>query len=259
MAWFEDALNLLSPGWVGSLIGLAGLAYALLTRKRKRISYTYLGEHLLGSGSDSLPQGITVQYQGIDIPRLTRSVVVIWNSGEETLMGSDIVSKDPLRFCVGQGGQILSISIVKSSREVNEFCLTRPEGRSDEAHFSFNYLDAKDGAVVEILHSSAKRQPRIKGTMRGLPQGLRDWGALQRRPQPKTRVDRVAGFIARLVPIMAAAPLFLAASFKPQLFPLTSVDGLLFAGVGALLASTILDMYRTRRRYPKQLHAEALE
>lgn len=95
MNWIDKALDLLAPGWVGSIIGLLGIAAAfvtyILTRQRSRVAYRYAGERLLGLTSDGLPADITVQYRGQSIPRLTRTLVVFWNGGEKTILAQDLV------------------------------------------------------------------------------------------------------------------------------------------------------------------------
>jgi hypothetical protein len=268
MSWFENALSLLSPGWVGSLIGLAGVISAvvvyLLTRQRTRLGFSYFGEHLLGSSSDSLPQGITVQYAGITIPRLTRSVIVLWNCGENTLLGDSIVKKDQLRFCVREGGRILSIQVVKASRDVNEFVFSPPPPNPEnEAIFTFNYLDKNDGVVVEILHTSADKRPSIKGTLRGLPNGLREFGQMSRRPQKRTLLARFNSVISTWVPITLGGLMGLLAVFAPVesffVFGSTESSSILFALSAAYMGLGALSLFSSRRKYPKALHVEALE
>lgn len=168
--------------WDSGIV-IAVLTY-LWTRRRTSLAYVYLGEHLLGSASDALPPEIVVQYNGISIPRLTKSILILWNSGENTINGEDIVAKDPLRFHVGGDGRNLAAVILKSTRAVNDFSILKPpDGDVSEMEFTFNFLDKNDGVVVEVLHTSADRKPSIKGTLKGLPQGFRNLGQFT-RPKP---------------------------------------------------------------------------
>lgn len=151
------------------------------------MAYVHLGEHLLGSAADTLPPLINVLYDGISIPRLTKTLVIIWNNGENTINGADIVPKDPLRLQVGSDGEILSISLLKTSRAVTDFQIASGESAAtNEAVLKFDFFDANDGVVVEILHTSTDRQPRISGTLRGLPQGFTNLGQFT-RPKPQKR------------------------------------------------------------------------
>ncbi|ANI01285.1 hypothetical protein A210_01195 [Pseudomonas putida SJTE-1] len=281
MSWFEDTLNLLSPGWVGSLIGIASIVGALvvyfLTRQRTSLSYAYIGEHLLGSSSDTLPQQITVQFSGNPIPRLTRSIIVLWNSGEKTILGEDNVQSDCLRFQVGSDGEILSLAVLKASRDVNDFRLRKPSAHApNEAIAEFNFFDAKDGVVVEILHTSEARRPSVMGTIRGIPKGLDAVGRISRSRSFKSLQDQeiairaarwmMAG-VSTWLPIalgllIVLIGFLLKIDFLQVRVPSqpenTSSTSMILAGIAYTCMGAFM-LYSNRRRYPKGLHIDALE
>ncbi|WP_321863405.1 hypothetical protein [Pseudomonas paraveronii] len=266
MSWIDYAQSLLDKSWLGTLLGIAGIVFGVLTylwtRKRTSLAYVHLGEHLLGSASDALPQQIVVQYNGISIPRLTKSIVILWNNGENTVNGEDIVAKDPLRFHVGDDGQILSILILKSSRAVNDFSfLSTPSAKANEEVFTFNFLDANDGVVVEILHTSTDRKPRIKGTLKGLPQGFRNLGQFIRPKPQKSKPGKLQPLGSILLPIGVALTGFLTAVYGPRPWFLANSDtGLLvYSFLGVVVGMWLNNRFWTRRKYPKSLHTEALE
>lgn len=269
MSWIDSALNFLDQGRVGLLGGIvvAFITY-LLTRQRTSLGYVHLGEHLLGSASDALPTGIVVQYEGISVPRLTKSVIIIWNNGENTVSGADIVDKDPLRFNVGADGRILSTSVLKVNREVNEFrVVTAPGEATSEAVFTFDFLDAKDGAVVEILHTSTNRKPSAKGTLRGLPRGVRNLGQFTRPKPPKKKKSGPLAIFGSVVfsPIFLACAGFATAVYGPHpafLAEIASNESYrtgFMGGLGGFCAMWATNSWSTRRRYPKSLHLESLE
>ena len=171
----NEVLDALAPGWVGSLIGLVGIAAAgityFLSRQRTIVSYRTRGVRLLGHAESKLPDGVSVQYQGKDIPRLTRSVVVLWNDGEKTISGTDVVQEDPIRVDVGADSSVVACSVLRSSRQVLNASCQRSATDAQIATISFSYLDPNDGLVVEILHTGMERYPTVKGTIRGIPQG----------------------------------------------------------------------------------------
>ena len=207
MSWVTTATDFLAPGWVGSIIGIGSVVVALIlyfkSRQRTNLSYSYCGDRLLGLTTEGLPAEITMQYRGENIPRLTRSLLVFWNSGDKTLVEADIVKGDPLRLSVGTDGEILSISILKSSREVNEISITRSQANNYEADLTFGFLDSLDGAVVEILHTSEYRLPRFTGTLRGLPKGMKDLGKINKKRSRNLR--RPFGMSFRLMGWITAA------------------------------------------------------
>lgn len=267
MSWFDNAQSLMDKTWLGSLLGIvsfiAAIAFYYWPRKQTRLSYVHLGEHVLGSASATLPPAIAVQYNGISIPRLTKSILIFWNSGENTVNGEDIVSKDPLRFHVGDDGRILSAVILKSSRAVNDFSIPLPPDISvNEIEFTFNFLDKNDGVVVEILHTSTDRKPCIKGTLKGLPQGFRNLGQFTRpKPQKKKRSGPLAALTGVVFnPIVFACACFMFSIYgpRPEGISQSTYVGLMGA-LGGFCGMWVINSWATRRRYPKSLHLEALE
>ncbi|MBC2405466.1 hypothetical protein HF257_05585 [Pseudomonas sp. WS 5106] len=277
MSWFDTNLSFLSPGWVGSLIGLIGVLGGVIayfrSRKRTSLSFAYLGEHLLGSESSALPEGISVQYYGEDIPRLTRSVIVLWNSGENTILGTEVVDIDPLRFSVGTDGKLLSASILKASRPVNDFRIRPPSAQApNEAVVELNYFDSTDGVVVEILHTSTSRHPDIKGTVRGLPNGLKSLGRMSRSPDIIKRIGPHRWFrsffisLTIWIPIILGMAFMLAALFgSPETLKLImtfNVENLStpVMTMGCFyIVMGLIPLYLFRRKHPKNLHIDALE
>jgi hypothetical protein len=266
----ENTLSLLGLGWLGTLLGIGGLVFAfftyLWTRRRTKLAYVYLGEHLLGSASDSLPPAIVVQYDGISIPRLTKTHVIIWNNGENTISGTDIVPKDPLRLQVGEDGKILSVSVIKTSRDVIDVKLLPINNDYPyQALLTFDYLDAKDGVVVEILHTSTERKPRVRGTLRGLPQGFSNYGQFT-RPKPQKKSNSK---LYKAVDFIFSPPVFVAIGFlcaifgpRPDFFLRPENEKLISAvagGLSGLMTIWAAKRWEARRKYPKTLHLEALE
>ncbi|RAU46622.1 MULTISPECIES: hypothetical protein [unclassified Pseudomonas] len=269
MDWIDNLLRVLGFAWLGGLLAIVGLAFAVLTylwtRRRTKFTYVHLGEHLLGSTSDKLPPAIAVQYNGISIPRLTKTVIIIWNDGENTISRSDIVNKDPLRLQVGKDGHILSASILKTSRDVIDFKLDDAES-PNEALLTFDFLDAKDGAVIEVLHTSTERKPRLLGTLKGLPQGFQSLGQFKRPNQRMAKnraVSKILAFI--LSPIALAAAGFSLGLFGPHpdfLAVTPRVDSsasALLGVVSGFVATWAASSWASRRRYPKSLYLDALE
>ncbi len=269
MSWTDNAMRFLEQSWLSTTIGIVGVCYGIAsyiwTRKRTNMAYVHLGEHLLGSASDSLPADIVVQYGGISIPRLTKTIVIIWNNGENTVAGDDIVAKDPLRLQIGTDGKILAISVIKTSRDVNDFKIICPASdATNEALFSFDFLEANDGAVIEVLHTSADRKPRIKGTLKGLPKGFFNLGPFI-RPKPINKAKRTP--ISKLVAV-AFSPLalaflgFLLALFGPHPSFLAEDSSIarFFPGfVGGIAGMWTINYWVSRRKYPKSLHSDTLE
>lgn len=270
MTFLEKILDALAPGWVGSLIGITGIVAAvatyLLTRRRMIIAYRTRGAQLLGTVEAELPSEVTVHYRGKDVPRLTRSIVVFWNDGERTINYADVVHSDPLRLDAGDGAEILSTSLVKSSRDVIQLGCHANPNCPHEALLSFEFLDAKDGGVIEILHTGKRRHLKLLGTVRGMPNGPKSLGSfLSRRPAvkqiPVLKSRRALAGLVVAIGIAIAMVGFInpIQNFTHSAKELSGfryflvVVGLLYAGIGVYL------LWLVRRRYPRGLHAEELE
>lgn len=265
MSWIENVQQLMEQTWVGTALAILAIPLSIFLyiwgRKRTKMAYVYLGEHLLGSNENALPEQIVVQYDGLSIPRLTKTLLIIWNNGENTVSGADIVGKDPLRIAVGVDGRILSTVLLKTSRAVNDFKIEpiNPEA-PHEALIVFDFLDANDGVVVEILHTSSDGKPLVKGTMRGLPQGIGNLGQFTRpKPQPKkSGVLSILGSVLLSPPVLALAG-FATATWAPHpefVLKLAANDSFrdgFMGGLGAFVGMWLITRWVNRRRYPRAL------
>lgn len=266
----DQLLDLLAPGWVGSLIGLAGIAAAALTyvlsRRRTILSYRTRGVRLLGQAGSKLPDGVTVQYQGKDIPRLTRSVVVLWNDGETTISGTDLIPNDPLRIVVEDDTSVVACTLLKSTRAVLQANCTLRKDNSQEVLLNFGFLDPSDGVVVELLHTGRDLHPRVKGTVRGIPQGPKNRGRVLPKKPPSVSVPLLRSRKAfALIVVTVGCAISIAGvmtSTVSTISPPTKTvapkyalisAGALYAGLGCLM------LWMLRRRYPRSLHSEELE
>ena len=270
MQWFKDAVDLLAPGWVGSTIGLLGIALAaatyFLTRQRSLLAYTYAEERLLGLASDGLPEGITVQYQGQDIPRVTRTLFVFWNSGEKTFLSEDIVASDPLRLIINGDAKVLAATVINQAREVSQVSASLNAEKPNEVIIGFAFIDSGDGAVVEVLHTSEQRDLDVLGTIRGLPRGIQNYGRIAGTLQlprsfPFTGSPRKLGWIATAIGVVTAiVGLFVPWEVLSKSDTSSIRGGLVLAGAGAMYALLgICLIFLTRRRYPKGLHLDGLD
>ena len=266
----DKVLDILAPGWVGSLIGIVGIAAAvvtyLLTRQRTLLSYRVRGVLLLGHAEAKLPPGVTVQYHGTEIPRLTRSVVVLWNDGEKTVQGTDIVESDPLRIAIDDDCQVVACTLLKTSRPAIRADVALSSGPRPNIILNFDFLDSTDGLVVEVLHTGKVRYLTVVGTVRGLPHGVRNRGRVlsQRAPTLQVRTNRTRRALAIAVLLIGFA--FAIGGFfaTTAIEPLNSTNStvaryaLVFAGA-SYSGLGLLFLWLIRKRYPKALHTEELE
>ncbi len=114
-----------------------------------------------------LPTNVRILFDGQEVPHIMRTLVWVWNAGNSTLRGEDIVSKDQLRLAYNSKTQVLSVRVLKVTREALGF-VAAPGDIPSMVFINFDYLDRKDGALIEILHTG-KGLPGFYGTIKGVP------------------------------------------------------------------------------------------
>lgn len=162
---------------IGLIIGIAGLvvtligipvAYVLASRSRQRpdLRYTSDFDVLLRKSDSFLRNGHELTYGGTSVKGLSRTRVAFWNHHGDTIKGQDIVPYDKLRFDAPEGDGFLQAMVIYQSRPQCKIRLEAPEIDSRSVFLGFEFLDAGDGAIVDLIHqSSGPAYPA--GTMQG--------------------------------------------------------------------------------------------
>ena len=116
------------------------------------------------------PKELKLLYYEDEVPRLTRTTFTLFKKGYQTILGEKILKEDPLRLEFAPDTKILDYSILKVTREVNNFEIIKTAANVLE--INFNFLDSNDGISVTVLHTGDNTVPNIAGTIIGLPDGL---------------------------------------------------------------------------------------
>ena len=265
-----EFLEAISPGWVGSLIGLLGLIGFVITlflyrasRIGPRLVYKYEALRLIGDSEQELPEDITILFRDKKVQRLTKTRIILWNSGKATLTGDNIVVDDPLRLEFSENSEVLSARILNFTRQANKVTVNIHPHYQNQVICSFDYLDANDGAVIEILHTDRKSYPEVCGVIRGIPKGILNWG----RFVAGTHTLRVPfrAFRIMLIVMLFSGVCFTTCGFFEPIMPEFMTKDLEwsrwgYAGGGLLwvLTSSYI-LWDSRRRFPKALSIEAIE
>lgn len=172
--------DILSQPWLGSVLGVLGLLAALIfylrSRRTSRLAFQHDTVTLVGSQQGSFPNEIEIHFSGVKVPRVTLERLVIWNAGNTTISGSQIVQSDPVRLSVPEGESFLKADIMRVSRPVNGCQLHVTDDNRRSISFEFDFLDPGDGVAVEALHTSDQKSLRLCGTIRGIPKGISRFG-----------------------------------------------------------------------------------
>ncbi|AKC09394.1 MULTISPECIES: hypothetical protein [Rhizobium/Agrobacterium group] len=169
---------LLNQGWVGTLLGVLGIGFAvyqIFKRSEAKPVFQYSGQKLISSNGGLLPNEVTVQFHGTTVPRISLTSIVFWNHGQATIKGGDVSDKYPLTFSF-EGGQILKVEVVKVTRAAIEASASVLTNDASRLRVAFSFLDAGDGFVLKILHTGEGTKPTFSGTIVGVPLGVKSLG-----------------------------------------------------------------------------------
>ncbi|MGG4452358.1 hypothetical protein [Brevibacillus porteri] len=276
----DTFLNFFNQGWVGALIGILGVLIAIYTYKRTKIGprlvYQMSSLKIIGK-NEITPEEITIYFKGIKVLRIIKTTIIIWNSGTNSIDGKNIVKNDPLRLEFGEDEEIIGASILKRTKEVNDFEITNNTEQRNVLILNFEYLDPQDGVSIEILHTDISRYPKFKGSIKGMPNGVINWG----RKTDSTEIFTTTLFNTMMpkftkhflgIMIILGALITAFSVIVPYYFeelakkiiesnnnPNSSIFVFLF--ILGIFYSTlpILAIWVSRRRYPKLLNVEKLE
>lgn len=272
----ETVLALLSQEWfkifIGTLFGavISFLITYFFYRKsqiRPSLSYQMQSFKIIEKSKQILPKEVKIFFGDNAVPRLTKTEVVLWNSGRTTFRENDIVVGDPLRLEFHKNTQILQARVTKSNRDANQFTSVIRANSPNVVDFNFNYLDPGDGVVIEILHTDKELYHKIEGTMRGLPKGAQDWGYIYLSPfyNTKAKYKSLQSFIRLVTILFSIISIFLGSILagltkgsiliKPPAgkIPLL-IFGVCFLILGPLYIIVLLiNIWFSRKRFPKSL------
>ena len=216
---------------VGLAVGLAGVLYARLTRPHASLACVMRTVRIVGVAESELPTDAEIRFAGRRIARLSRTSVFMWNEGNQTIAGSQIVERDPLRLAFRREEAILQARIGAVSRPVVGVSCATDINTPAEVFLRFDFLDAGDGARVDILHTSTLSYPAVLGTIRGLPRGIR---LVTARPVPF--LDAQSSFRRRLASGQPRLEVFVAVLFSQAVVAALSGSAYLRLDLGIVLS-----------------------
>lgn len=171
MTLLRELFAWLNQGWTGIVVGvLVAYYFYRKTRIVRKLAFQRQSTRLIGERHPELPGTVLVTYNGHAVERLTKSVVVVWNDGTVSVSKEDLVLTDPLRIEVVDG-EILQVEEPTVTRTVNGFQVNRLPETQNALAVTFDFLDPGDGFRLEFLHTAAT-DPKVLGTIRGIPNGL---------------------------------------------------------------------------------------
>lgn len=241
-------MSIVNSGWFGALLGVLGAIFGtvlsiVLYRRSKQIARlrsTSVDQMLVGISTAPELGRLELRFDGTVVPRVTSTVIGLWNDGTTTFRGEDIVARDPLRITNKGNGELLQVDVEAVTRDVND---ARVEFVGLDAHILFDYLDRGDGLRVRAIHSGEPGDLELTGTLRGLPQGITKHQ--QNSAKPRWR-ESLEAFMILAFGLMILASIFYGIVRTTQ----TEGFGILLYFAGMIVVAVGLEILQ--RRVTKQ-------
>jgi len=115
----------------------------------------YFDMNQLFRDGESKISDLRITYKGEDVVDLTSCFIAFWNNGKETIKRADVAEK--IAISVSDPYSILDAKVIGRTADSNKFIAPVKDDQSI-VEFDFEYLDRKDGAVVQIFTDCTDRK-----------------------------------------------------------------------------------------------------
>jgi hypothetical protein len=228
--------------WASVVIGL-GLTYWTYTRPPKpRLHYHMRHSTIISASDPAYSAHIMVTYKGAEIPRATLSQVSIWNDGNLALRRADITAKKPLVLSVPPGQHILQCSVTYMANEAMDATL----GDGDASVLSFEYIDAGQGLICDVLHTGSDSDLNFEGVLISASPPVQDTLPSQTLPNRLAIGILTAGVAGPLIvmKVLLSQP---GPSWSP-LVQVFSIAAFSIGAIGWMIGLFVLAMKRSEKR-----------
>lgn len=185
-------------------------------KEKKEFSYLKQSNNLIRKKKSKFEK-LSVSYDGQEIEDLCITKFTIWNSGNKTLNDVDIVKNKELTIATCDDDKILDVELIICSEETNEFRIVKIDERT--VKIMFDYVDKKDGVVIQIIHTGTSDSINIKCKIKGgnsLKSNVND-ASMKIFKKVFTKVD-IDKFFVVFACILIVFTLFLAGVFTIAIF-----------------------------------------
>lgn len=247
MAYWVDYFSANNLGIAIGIIGVLITIYTyVVTRQKRAISYKISDIALLETDAPtSLGEKVKVFFSERPVPRITKTTVWIWNSGNTTINSYDIAPNDPIRLHIQKGFEILNVELMFTSTKANNISV-QPNANGVIIP-KFDFIDQNQGMKFSILHTAKTKSIHIKGTIKGIKEIKQDYESI-------INIITTIIFI-KLLPMLFAILFVLYVANK--LLPILMIPSILFSVIIAIIYSVFIDRiedYFARRRPPNSFN-----
>ena len=151
-----------------ALVTVASLIFAIFShitnKERKEITYAKITNTLIYNQKKSFEK-LKVFYEEKPIDNLYVSRIAIWNSGNRVLKETDFVKDNSLRINLENESEILEATIIKETENTNKFTIS--QNNAKQLDINFDYVDKKDGVILQVIYTGKKRDLKISCKIMG--------------------------------------------------------------------------------------------
>lgn len=110
-------------------------------------------------------EGLHIVFKDKEVDNVCVSRIAIWNSGNQTILDSDIVSEKPITVALCNDSQILNAEISEISDETNKFSIISIS--NSFVSLAFDYIDPEEGVVITVTHTGTSQDLSIGCKIKG--------------------------------------------------------------------------------------------
>ena len=197
--------------WILAIMAVVSLAWGIyshyFSNNKQRFSVAKSSFEIIQQGRKIIKK-LFLSYDEKEIHSLTVTKFAIWNSSKKVINGADMVSTQKLQVVTKGTAKILDAQIVTESERLNHFKVS--ERSSDKVSLDFEYVDSRDGIVLQVFHTGSSDKLQVEGKIKGgKPIKFLDAEKTPKRRNPKS-VNTVRKSMAVLMAIELGLIIFMA-------------------------------------------------
>lgn len=151
-----------------ALCTIGSLAYAVFIRikdkKRKQFTYAIKSNHIIHNSVAKIDK-LDLRFDGKRIDDLSITRIVIWNSQNKEIRDNDMVSDYDLSVAIDDDFEILDAKILYENEPANKFTIKNLH--SKKITLEFEYVDKKEGVVLQIIHTGKAQNLKVDCKIKG--------------------------------------------------------------------------------------------
>lgn len=140
------------------------LAIILYYHSPPKVIKCLISSNKLIDNTQSQFSNLSILYRGKQVEKLIVSKITFWNSSFSTIRKEDLIEKSPF-FVTIDDGEILEISVLNGKDTPNQVNADFIDNYS--AKISFDYLDHKEGGIIQVVHTGNQEVNISKKLMGG--------------------------------------------------------------------------------------------